>query len=106
MNVSKGPMISAIVFDFGGVLMRTADAIGRREWEARLNLHAGELERVVHGSSFAAQAQAGIITAEDYWRRVAETLGLPESEIPDLRNDFFRDDQLDLALITLLDNLH
>ncbi len=99
-------MISAIVFDFGGVLMRTADPIGRREWEARLNLHPGELERVVHGSSFATQAQAGIITAEHYWQRVAETLGIPESEIPVLRHDFFRDDRLDLALIALIDNLH
>src|SRR5258708_29483399 len=101
MNVSKGPMISAIVFDFGGVLMRTADPIGRREWEPRLNLHPGELERVVHGSSFATQAQAEIITAEDYSQRVPETLGIPESKIPVLRHDVFRVVRLDLALIAL-----
>src|SRR5258707_13258332 len=103
MNVSKGPMINAIVFDFGGVLIRTVEPIGRKEWEARLNLHPGELERVVHGSSVAAQAQAGIITAEDYWHWVAETLGIQESEIPVLRHDFFRDDRLDLDLIALID---
>src|SRR5258708_33800229 len=105
MNVSKGPMISAIVFDFGGVLMRTADPIGRQEWEARLNLHPGELERVVHGSSFARQAQAGIITAEDFWPRVAETPGIPESEITVFRHDFFRVGPLDFAVNAPLGHL-
>ena len=32
-------MIQAIVFDFGGVLMRTEDHAGRRQWEARLGPH-------------------------------------------------------------------
>src|SRR5258708_19188094 len=98
-------MINAIVLDVGGVLMRTGDPVGRREWEARLNLRPGELERVVHGSSLTTQAQVGAISPEHYWQRVAETIGLPESDIPVLQHDYFRDDKLDSDLIALIDTL-
>ena len=99
-------MIDTIVFDFGGVLMKTGEPFGRREWEARLNLRPGELERVVHGSHLAAQAQAGTVTLDHFWQDVAATLGIPADQIPTFRADFFRDDRLDLDLMLLIDSLH
>jgi hypothetical protein len=50
-------LIRAIIFDFGGVLMRTGDPAGRCEWEARLGLASSELERVVHGSALTKGSQ-------------------------------------------------
>src|SRR5258707_15741299 len=95
--------IKAVVFDFGGVLMRTAEATGRREWEARLGLPAGELERVVHGSDLWLEAQHGQLSPDDYWQGVARILNISNSsDIPALRRDYFRDDHLDPDLMALI----
>ena len=96
-------MIKVVVFDFGGVLVRTADAAGRREWEARLGLPDGELERVVHGSDLWIQAQRGQLSPDEYWQGVARILNV--TDIPALRRDYFRDDHLDPDLVALIASL-
>ena len=40
-------MIRAIIFDYGGVLMRTVNPVPRRELEQRLGLSSGEVDKVV-----------------------------------------------------------
>ncbi len=95
-------MIEAVIFDFGGVLMRTGDPAGRREWEARLHLPQGELERIVHGSDLWISAQRGLITVEEYWSGTAARLQIPAADLPTLRIDYFRDDRLDADLIALV----
>jgi putative hydrolase of the HAD superfamily len=98
-------MIKAVIFDFGGVLVRTGDPVGRREWEKRLGLPAGELEHVIHGSDLWLDAQRGMISVDAYWQGVAALLNVPAQDIPTLRDDYFRDDNLDHDLITLIGRL-
>lgn len=98
-------MIHAVIFDFGGVLMRTGVPLGRREWEERLGLPAGDLERAVHGSGAWVRCQRGQITPEAFWAGVADRLGVPPVDLPRLRADYFRDDALDQDLITLIRDL-
>lgn len=105
MTISDSPSVKAVIFDFGGVLMRTRDPAGRREWETRLGLPPGELERIVHGSDAWISAQRGEISAAEYWRVVGDRLHLDEQDIPALRHDYFRDDRLDPALIGLIRSL-
>src|SRR5947209_1141705 len=97
--------VKAIIFDFGGVLMRTADPVGRREWEARLGLAVGQLERAVHGCQEWLQVQQGLLSDNDYWQSVARNLGIIEDSLPQLQRDYFRDDELDRDLIALIDDL-
>jgi epoxide hydrolase-like predicted phosphatase len=97
--------IKAIIFDFGGVLMRTGTPHGRREWEERLGLPTGELERVVHQSGSWVRCQRGQISPEQYWQEVANRLNLASDELPQLRADYFRDDRLDPSLIELIKKL-
>jgi len=98
-------MIRAVIFDFGGVLVRTGTPAGRRKWETRLHLTPGDLERLVHGSDVWIAAQRGELSPEMYWLEIAQRLGISPAEIPALRADYFRDDQLDPALITLIREL-
>jgi len=98
-------VIRAIVFDFGGVLVRTADPSGRREWEARLGLPAGKLEHTVHGSTAWMDAQRGAISPDAYWQIVAEMLDIPLQDIPALQHDYFRDDFLDAELMETVHSL-
>ena len=98
-------LVQAVIFDFGGVLMRTGDPAGRREWEARLGLSAGMLEHAIHGSDLWVKTQSGLVSPNDYWAQTAATLGAAESDIPLLRHDYFRDDHLDPGLMSFIATL-
>lgn len=98
-------LVQAVIFDFGGVLMRTGDPAGRREWEVRLGLPAGALERAVHGSDLWLKTQSGLVSPEQYWAQTAAMLGVAASDIPLLLHDYFRDDHLDPDLMRLIATL-
>ena len=55
-------MIRAVIFDWGGVLMRTVDASPRLAWDARLGLAPGSVNRLVFESSAWRRAQLGQIS--------------------------------------------
>jgi epoxide hydrolase-like predicted phosphatase len=95
----------AVIFDWGGVLMRTADYAPRHAWDARLGLAAGQVEAVVHGIEAWNRAQRGEIGEEAYWQAVAGKLRLDESAAARLRDDFYRGDALDESLVSLIRRL-
>ena len=95
-------MIKAVVFDFGGVLVRTQTPALRRQWEARLGLGQLELDRLIFDSDVAIRATAGDGTNDDVWEYVARTLKLAPDQLAALYHDFWADDQLDRDLIALL----
>lgn len=98
-------MIRAIIFDFGGVLMRTHDSSGRRGWENKLGLEVGDLERLVHGSDLWIAAQRGELMPDAYWSAIAERLKVNTEDLPLLREDYFKGDSLDTDLVNLIDDL-
>ena len=85
----------AIIFDFGGVLMKTRDYHPRHAWDDRLSLPHGSVERVVHSSQSWQQAQTGQISLSKYWADVARQLHLTEAQVQQLAEDFYSGDQLD-----------
>lgn len=95
----------AVIFDFGGVLMRTVDRAPRHAWDSRLGLPAGSVEQAVHGSAAWRAAQLGRIAPAVYWAAVAAELGLDETAAAGLRRDFFSGDWLDTDLIALINGL-
>jgi putative hydrolase of the HAD superfamily len=98
-------MIKAIVFDFGGVLVRTEDASGRRRWEARLGLGEHALDRLVFDSDMAIRATVGEVTDSAVWENVAASLKLAAEQIETFRADFWAGDKLDQDLVALLASL-
>jgi epoxide hydrolase-like predicted phosphatase len=98
-------MIKAIVFDFGGVLVRTEDAAGRRRWEAQLGLGTGELDRLVFNSDAAARATLGEAAHTAIWEHVAATLKLSAEQLTACQADFWAGDKLDQDLVALLADL-
>ncbi len=98
-------MLKAVIFDWGGVLMRTVDASGRRKWEQKLGLPQYTVDRVVHGSRSWKQAQSGAITDEEYWADVARQLGLDEAALQEFRRDYFSGDQLDQEMMDFIRGL-
>ena len=95
-------MIKAVIFDMGGVLVRTVDPTKRASWEARLGLSAGDAERIVLNSPMGKQAQLGAITTEELWAWVQAEFGFDDATLAAFRHDFWAGDVLDEELVDLI----
>ena len=99
-------MSKVVIFDWGGVIMRTHDQGPRHAWDAHLGLPSGSVESVVHGLPEWEAAQCGTISLDDYWAAVGANLGLSDRDLAGLRADFYSGDQADGALFDLIQNLN
>ena len=104
MNKNSDTDIKAIIFDVGGVLVRTADQSGRQKWESQLGLPSGGAEAIVLNSEMGHRAQRGEITTEALWSWVMAHLELGES-LHQFRQDFWGGDVLDQSLVRLVRKL-
>ncbi len=95
---TPAPAPSALVFDWGGVLMRTEDPGGRREWERRLQLPAGGADRAVFESRAWREAQLGRLGVEPCWAAIGQALGLVDQDLARFRHDFWAGDRLNEEL--------
>jgi putative hydrolase of the HAD superfamily len=98
-------MIKAIIFDVGGVLIRTQDHRPRRALEKKLGLRPWESEEIVFAGSAGTSAQLGKISHEELWQSIGSRLQLSEGQLREFRNDFWSGDVLDTALVSLIRNL-
>ncbi len=98
-------MIKAVIFDVGGVLLRTEDRSYRRHWEEKLGLADWAADEIVFNSESGTQAQTGLITEEAHWQWVGEHLNLSPSDLDQFRRDFWAGDRLDEALVVYIGRL-
>jgi putative hydrolase of the HAD superfamily len=91
-------MIKGVIFDVGGVLLRTHDQGSRRKWETRLGLKSGELAFLVFDSELGRQAQLGQASLEEVWAWIGTHLGLSGKQLSNLMRDFWSGDRLDEEL--------
>ncbi len=97
--------ITAVIWDMGGVILRTEDRTGRARWEQRLDLAPGELDRLVFGSEPSQRATLGRIPAQEVWNAVARRFGLTRGERADLERDFWSGDRVDQDLLEFIRGL-
>jgi len=105
ISAAIGHSIRTVVWDGGGVLVRTEDPSPRHAWEAQLGLARGALEPLVFRNEAAQQAAIGRGGWEEVWAWVAAHLALTEDDRVELERDFFAGDRLDLDLITFIRRL-
>ena len=98
-------MVKAIIFDVGGVLIRTNDHTPRRQWEKRLGLAEQESEQIVFSSEMGQSAQRGDITDEALWDWVGQRLNLSTADLAQFRTDFWAGDALDTDLVAFIRRL-
>ena len=97
-------MIKAVIFDVGGVLIRTEDYGRRRSWERKLGLADWESEEIVFNSAMGKKAQEGAISDAELWIWVGERLDLG-NQLDAFRADFFGGDVLDSTLMEYIRSL-
>lgn len=98
-------MIRAVIFDYGGVLVRVEDRSVHQRWEERLVLTEGNLPAEVWDSDISVEAALGLATPDDVWAYLAERFGLTADAIGELRRDFFAADVLDERLVAFIRSL-
>jgi epoxide hydrolase-like predicted phosphatase len=98
-------MIRAVIFDWGGVFMRTVDASPRLAWDARLGLAPGSVNRLVFASPAWQRAQLGQISDGDFWAGLRARLNLSPDALAEFQRDFWAGDRLDGDLMALVRSL-
>ncbi len=98
--------IKALIFDLGGVLVRTEHPQVRHRLEKRLGFAPGTLDQAIWGGEDWELALTGRISYDEYWKRVGAALRLStEQEIASFRREYFSGDRVDDELIGLIREL-
>ena len=97
--------IRAVIFDFGGVLVRTEDPTPRRELAARLGLTREQIYYHVFDSPSARQATLGQISADEHWEAIHLGMGLAMEDFPSVQQAFWGGDRLDFDLVDYIRSL-
>ncbi len=97
--------IKAVLWDLGGVILRTEDWSARHDWEAELGLERGELHRLVFEGEQGRLAALGLSDAEQVWSSIGKKLSLSAARLARLREDFWSGDRLDGRLTEIIRSL-
>ena len=97
--------LKAVLFDFGGVLVRTRSQHLRTAWEQRLGLRPGEASELVFGGESGRAAQHGWVSDTGHWAYIQQRLGLDDATVAQFRRDFFAEDGIDTDLLAYIDRL-
>jgi epoxide hydrolase-like predicted phosphatase len=97
--------IRAVLFDLGGVIVRTEYQAPRQHLAERLGMEYDDLVKVVFDSDSGYQASIGAIAPEAHWDWVIKRLKRPASELESIRHEFFAGDIIDRTLLDFLRSL-
>ena len=97
--------ISAVIWDLGGVLLRTEDLSTRQALADRMGKSRTELENLVFDGDSGDRAQLGEISADEHWDNIRRILGLDAAGISEFRRQFWEGDQLDVELVDTIRSL-
>jgi epoxide hydrolase-like predicted phosphatase len=99
--------IKALIFDFGGVLIRTESQEPRRRLARRLGLSPEELYSIVFDNEATRLVELGRMSSRERWARVAPALGLnTAAECRAVIREFFSADVLDSRLVDHIRRWH
>lgn len=91
--------IQAVIWDLGGVLIRTEDSMPRQRLTERLQVGYEKLLRLVFDSESSRQAQLGVIAIEEHYENIRKVLGLQIGEMVEFLDHFWEGDVIDYALV-------
>ena len=97
--------IQAIIFDIGGVLVRTVDRAPRQALAEELGMSARDLEELVFGGESGRRAQLGQISEAEQWTYACQQVGWPVERLVEFYQRFFASDRLDSQLLDYIRGL-
>ena len=97
--------ISAVIWDLGGVLLRTEDMTSRQALADRMGMPREELEDMVFDNESGDRAQLGEISVDEHWENIRQQMGLDAAGISEFRRQFWDGDRLDVELVNYIRGL-
>jgi putative hydrolase of the HAD superfamily len=94
-----------VIWDLGGVLVRTENYAPRRALASRFGMTLGEIEDFVFHGESGDRAQRGEISLEQHWENQRKKLGLSPVEMQAFREQFWQGDRLDTDLVAYIRQL-
>jgi HAD superfamily hydrolase (TIGR01509 family) len=94
--------IQALLFDVGGVILRTEDPAPREALARQYGMSRAEQEKLVFASPAALAAERGEVDEPAVWDAIARTLRLSPPQLNAFREQFWAGDRVDTALLTFL----
>jgi len=98
--------IKAVIWDMGGVILRTNGETSRQELAREFHLPVTDLYSLVFNSPSAEKATLGLISENDHWKSVAEALGMSSDRIQEFQDRFWANDAVDRKLIDFIKSLN
>lgn len=98
-------MIKAVIWDMGGVIVRTADQSSRKALAKELGIDLSELYRQVFESESGRQATLGRISEEEHWQQVGNYFGITAANLQGFQDRFWAGDRVDLELCEFIRGL-
>lgn len=92
-------MQKTIVWDVGGVILRTENHQPRQKLAQSFNLSEHQLAQIFFGDDDDLRAQKGLLTSEQHFKNVAKKLNIQEKEIAEFKRQFFAGDLIDQEII-------
>jgi len=92
-------MIKALIFDVGGVLLRTEDLSPRQKWAKRYGMDVWDFTNAVFDSDEASRATVGLATEGEAWLAAQQRFNIARAEMEQFRKDFFAGDRWDESLL-------
>lgn len=103
--MDKDHEIKAVIWDMGGVLLRSENYMYREQLAAQFNVSEEELEHRVFNTPSADQATVGKISQQEHWLNTGRSFGLQEDEIARFEEMFWAGDRCDHDLVGFIRSL-
>jgi epoxide hydrolase-like predicted phosphatase len=97
--------IRAVIFDLGGVLVRTADFGPRQRLAEEFGMTLDEIMGLVFAQESGRRGQLGEVSFDEHWEYVRQALKLPAEDLATFQERFWSEDFVDLQLINMLREL-
>jgi len=91
--------IKAVIFDMGGVFIRTLDQSARQQMAERYGESVEELNRLFFQSPVSVAAEKGLVSRAELLQYTIQQLGTPEDDVEAFITQFFSKDEEDAELV-------
>jgi HAD superfamily hydrolase (TIGR01509 family) len=108
MVVEDNPAVNirAVIFDFGGVLVRMVDDRPRLRLAKQLGVPLSRIDDLVFFSDSSVKASRGEISVVMHWEAVRKALGIQPEDMPDFLEQYWSADDVNWKLLDTIRNLH
>ncbi len=97
--------ISVVIWDMGGVLVRTEDPRPRQALADQLRIRRNELEERVFSGDSGGRAQRGEIGVEEHWQNIGRMFDLDDRGVQEFQARFWGGDRVDKQLVDYIRSL-